>query len=159
MSVSVIDDAFPELNHVIAEGTKSYCWIYGHTSVGGETNLFFSTVDLLETNLRENLELLASRILHPDEYKLRRVYANGQVMGQEGVLHRDDGDKTALYYPLPWKSEWHGTTEFQNPDRMIEYKQDRLVIFDKQELHRGNPPSIPDILRITIAFKFDKVGN
>jgi len=158
MSVRIIDNAFPEINAAIAEGTDSFCWKYGHTSVGDGTNLFFSTTDLLHTNLRGNLEMLASRILNPNQYKLRRVYANGQVMGQDGVFHVDDGDMTALYYPLPWEPEWGGSTEFRNPDKTVEYIQDRLAIFDANHPHRGSAPTVPDRLRITIAFKFDRIS-
>jgi hypothetical protein len=59
-----------------------------------------------------------------------------------------------LYFPLEWVHEWGGTTHFklEDSETEIEYKQNRLLVFNSDVLHYGSGPAIDNILRISIAF-------
>ena len=87
-----------------------------------------------------------------------RILANGQVKGQNGNWHKDHGDKTVLYFPLEWVHEWGGTTrfKFEDAETEIEYKQNRLLVFNSNVLHYGSSPAIDNVLRISIAFNLRK---
>jgi hypothetical protein len=83
-----------------------------------------------------------------------RIIANGQVKGQNIDWHTDHGDKTVLYYPIAWKPEWGGSTYFRihDAEHEIQYRQNRLVVFDAGIWHYGCGPTIDNILRVSIAF-------
>ena len=45
------------------------------------------------------------------EYKLERIYFNGQWSGREGRLHNDQCDRTVLFYVSEYQYGWGGFTE------------------------------------------------
>jgi hypothetical protein len=74
-----------------------------------------------------------------------RAYINAHTHGIDGMIHSDDGDYTAIYYPLSeWDIEWEGGTCFYNKDKtdVIHYNAyvpNRLVVFDAKINHRAMP--------------------
>lgn len=74
-----------------------------------------------------------------------RAYINAHTHGIDGMIHSDDGDYTAIYYPLSeWDIEWEGGTCFYNKDKtdVIHYNAyvpNRLVVFDAKMNHRAMP--------------------
>jgi len=74
-----------------------------------------------------------------------RAYINAQTYATDGLIHCDDGNYTAIYYPLSeWNIEWEGGTCFYNKNKtdVIHYNAyipNRLVIFDANIPHRAMP--------------------
>jgi hypothetical protein len=86
---------------------------------------------------------------------LERGYVNLYPFGIGGDWHKDsvskDG-KTILFYPCDWKEEYGGATEFQYSGEKVEYKKNRLLIFDGILSHRSmTHRNIKN--RYTIAYK------
>tara|TARA_B100001996_G_scaffold285508_1_gene225784 strand:+ start:368 stop:895 length:528 start_codon:yes stop_codon:yes gene_type:complete len=97
------------------------------------------------------------------KYKLTRCYANGQTACQSGTPHTDDGDLTVLFYPSEWKHIYGGHLHFIKNNRIghvVEYIQNRLVIFPAHLLHyAGAPIKEYDGIRISVAFKLKEVNE
>ena len=75
--------------------------------------------------------------------------------GIGGDWHTDSdttNGKTILFYPCDWKEEYGGATEFQESGEKVEYKKNRLLIFDGSKSHRSAVHQNPKN-RYTIAFK------
>ena len=89
--------------------------------------------------------------------ELIRCYANGQTAGQHGVPHKDDGDVTVLYYPNQWQHYWGGHLHLMKDnmvDYIIEYKHNRLVMFDANVEHYSTAPVLSyGGLRMSVAWK------
>ena len=89
--------------------------------------------------------------------ELIRCYANGQTAGQHGVPHKDDGDITILYYPNQWQHYWGGHLHLMKDnmvDYIIEYKHNRLVMFDANVEHYSTAPVLSyGGLRMSVAWK------
>jgi hypothetical protein len=102
-------------------------------------------------------------------FKIERVYANGQTAGQSGVPHVDDGDWTFLYYP---NKEWHAILngalfflEKTSQDdsfsllqgeviKTVSYKSNRGVLFSSKILHYADAPERHyHGLRVSLAYK------
>ena len=98
--------------------------------------------------------------------KLVRYYSNSHTYGQDGYIHRDDGDLTVLYYPCQnWKTEWEGGTSFYNEEitdciKYVSYKFNRLIVFRANIPHRAMPVTRNCYeLRTSVVFKTDKDTN
>jgi hypothetical protein len=163
----VKDDFFKaDLCNLIAKGTEAYQWRYWRAVVDDSSDRR-SFVNLLWTNSSENnffymlWKLIQKEFPNLQECYCYRIIANGQVKGQNIEWHTDHGDKTALYYPTEWKPEWGGSTYFKIADAQqeIQYKQNRIVIFDANTLHYGSCPTVDNILRVSIAFNLRLKGN
>jgi hypothetical protein len=159
--IIVKDDFFKmDLANLIAKGTETYQWRYHHKSDVNDPdhNKFFVSylwTDSSEPNLFNVLwKLIQKEVPSVQDCDCWRVIANGQVKGQNGNWHRDHGHKTVLYYPTAWNREWGGSTFFEidNSKREVEYKRNRLVVFDSAIQHYGACPTIDNVLRISIAF-------
>ena len=92
-----------------------------------------------------------------------RVYANGQVFGQDGSFHQDNerpGTFTFLLYmnKVNDLDKWGGETQFKFYDDQLTVFQpetNSALLFDSTLWHRGLGPSRHiDEMRITIAWKF-----
>ena len=113
-----------------------------------------------------------------DGYK--RIYCNAHTHGVEPHIHKDDGDFTMIYYPyLNWETEWGGGTaifeeeendessplyaeEFKNLqiDKHVNYKGNRLIVFDEHLPHQAQPVSRQCYeLRTCVVFKCNISGN
>lgn len=99
-------------------------------------------------------------------FKIVRVYANGQTYGLDGSYHIDD-DKDNTYTFLIYLSDINsnnvnrcgGYTLFkQNDDvKCVEPLMNRAVLFKSNILHCGQAPTrMTNFLRITAAFKLEE---
>ena len=157
----VVKDEFfnPDVSSFIARGTEVYLWRYWRTVMDDPANNR-SFVSFLWTQSSEhNFFYMLWAMIQKEFPSLRncycsRIIANGQVKGQNIKWHTDHGDKTVLYFPVEWKPDWGGSTYFKigNCETEIQYKQNRLVVFDSNILHRGSGPTVDNILRVSIAF-------
>lgn len=160
-NILVKDDFFKDdLSNLIAKGTATYQWNYHHKSdVSDPTHNKFFVSHLWNESAGANFfsmlwTLIHKRVPPVSNYYCWRIIANGQVKGQNGNWHVDHGDKTLLYFPLTWRSDWGGSTHFKvhGEEKEITYRQNRLIVFDSDILHYGSCPSIDNVLRISIAF-------
>ncbi len=136
-----------------------------HASTTSQTlPYFFNSITIDENVKREEFVFLfriISSILEKEpEVKgknilLERGYVNLYPFGIGGDWHTDSGytnSRTILFYPSDWKKEYGGATEFQETGEKVEYKKNRLLMFDGTRPHRSaihhNPKN-----RYTIAYK------
>ena len=75
----------------------------------------------------------------------------------------ESGPKVLLYYPnLEWRREWGGETIFYTKDskeieRAVEYRSNRLVVFDGEQPHRvGAPTAHAPYFRFSLSMFFGK---
>ena len=97
--------------------------------------------------------------LDGDNYRLQRVYFNGQWNGREGTLHRDGCDFTSLIYMTDYEYGWGGFTEIMTkPEPTLIYPiPNRLVIFPGNIYHKAYSFAYQNCpLRISLAFKINK---
>lgn len=99
------------------------------------------------------------------QFKIDRVYANGQTHGLSGDLHQDHTEPnkyTFLMYMNPeWKVTWGGTTVFyidDNHSTGVMPKPNCGVLFPSNIWHAGLEPTRHcHELRITVAYKLELV--
>ena len=144
-------------------------WFYGNQS--GET---FSNIRWFGCDLSKNL-FFKEYLLHKIEnvtnskWECSRLYANGQTTLLNGEWHIDQAPPndtywTALLYVSDITREnvdiVKGHTEFKinNEIKSVEPLKNRLVIFKANISHRGLAPSIPEIFRVSLAWKLKKRG-
>jgi hypothetical protein len=158
--IEVRDDFFKaDLCNLIAKGTEAYQWRYWR-AIKDDPDDRRTFVSFLWSRPSEDnfFHLLWGLIQNGfpslQECDCYRIIANGQVKGQNIDWHTDHGDRTALYYPNAWKPEWGGSTFFKigDAEKEIQYKQNRLVVFDADISHYGCCPTVDNILRVSIAF-------
>jgi 2OG-Fe(II) oxygenase superfamily len=159
--IIVKDDFFTaDLANLVAKGTETFQWRYHHKSdVNNPTDNKFFVSHLWTHSSEHNLFHMLWKLIHNEvpsiqDYYCWRIIANGQVKGQNGNWHTDHGDKTVLYYPTAWNPEWGGSTYFKidNSEKEIQYKKNRLVVFDSAILHYGSCPTVENVFRVSIAF-------
>jgi hypothetical protein len=163
--IIVEDDFFKaDLASLVAKGTESYHWRYQNCSTNSATDNRFFVSYLWTPSCEHNLfyalwKLIRNKIPSVEDCDCWRIIANGQMKGQNGNWHTDHGDKTILYYPTTWNPEWGGSTYFKidGLKKEIQYKQNRLVIFDSVP-HYGSGPIVDNILRVSIAFNLRLKG-
>ena len=96
--------------------------------------------------------------LDKGDYKLDRVYFNGQWNGREGSLHSDNCDITALIYISSYHYGWGGFTEIMTEPEptLIHPIPNRLVIFPGNIYHKAYSLAYQKCpLRVSLAFKID----
>ena len=139
-------------------------WAIHYSHPKQKTPLFFNSIVLHKNIIQDEfaflLEIILSIIKDEPEIKgkviqLERGYINLYPYGIGGDWHIDSdttNGKTLLFYPYEWKEEYGGATEFQESGEIVEYKKNRLLIFNSELYHRAaihqNPKN-----RYTIAFK------
>ena len=130
------------------------------TSNAGEGELPFLYSDLTdESFFNSYLYDKVVEQLDGDNYRLQRVYFNGQWNGREGTLHRDGCDFTALIYMSTYEYGWGGFTEIMTePEPTLIYPiPNRLVIFPGNIYHKAYSFAYQNCpLRVTLAFKINK---
>ena len=157
----VLDKQFLDyINHTIF----SMKWKLHDSTPNQETPLFFNsgTIDPIvqKDEFIFLFEILLSIIESDPEIKgkhtsLERGYVNLYPYGIGGDWHIDSkftNSKTILFYPSDWKEEYGGATEFQESEEKVEYKKNRLLMFDGSKSHRSAVHQNPKN-RYTIAFK------
>ena len=100
-------------------------------------------------------------------FKLERVYLNRQVLGQDVTLHIDDSKPnvyTLLIYigdiTLENYDKAGGNLELKTKEiTRIEPFTKRAVLFKGYIPHKAYAPLVPDLTRISIAFKFTDTSN
>jgi len=149
-----------DLCHLIAKGTQAYQWRYNHKSdTDNPSHNKFFVSHLWNEESPDNFFCMLWRKIRKEvpfvgDCHCWRIIANGQVKGQDGNWHTDHGDKTVLYFPLEWLSDWGGSTYFKinDAETQIQYKQNQILAFDSCIPHYGSSPTVDNILRVSIAF-------
>jgi hypothetical protein len=94
-------------------------------------------------------------------FKLQRYALTGQTQSQQQTLHRDVSLSLTgcfrsylLYLNDKWDQAQGGSTDFIEQDQLKHQEwpePGKLVVFDSQCLHVGNPPIVPNTLRLTLV--------
>ena len=91
------------------------------------------------------------------DYKVSRVYFNGQWPGRDGSFHTDNCPRTALIYVRPYHPDWGGFTQIQKSKMEFEIImpfQNRLVIFPGDAQHKAYAFSGDQLpMRVSLAYK------
>jgi hypothetical protein len=158
----VKDDFFkPDISNFIAKGTDAYLWRYWTAVNHDRTNnrSFVSFLWLDSSSSESNFFYVLWTMIQKEFPNLQncycwRIIANGQVRGQNINWHTDHGENTALFFPIAWDPDWGGSTYFKigDAETEVEFKQNRLVVFDSNILHYGSGPTVDNVLRVSIAF-------
>jgi len=82
--------------------------------------------------------------------KFLRSYINCHPPKSSGQFHSDDGDMTLLFYPDKNEKD-KGGTEFEDGTK-VDYKSNRLIIFDSTILHKASN-NLSNEMRYSIAWK------
>ena len=168
----VLDKQFLDyINYTISQMK----WIPHASTPNQKTPLFFNSITL-DQNTRHEEYLFLFRIIvsiiekEPEvegkNILLERGYVNLYPFGIGGEYHTDSAEdpkagvlqKTILFYPSDWKEEYGGATEFQESGEKVEYKKNRLLMFDGTKPHRSAVHQNPKN-RYTIAFKTNIVDT
>lgn len=155
-------------NEYINDGT----WKYGHTSSSSTGfNTPFWHMDLMKHDfftkyLKDKIEKKLNK-----QFKLNRVYANGQTYGQDGSFHQDDlkiTSTTVCIYmtPLPSNNDdLNGYLYIKVPNNTkcitaIEPLYNRGVSFPSHYFHKGQAFNrYFQNMRICIAFKLEEIPS
>jgi hypothetical protein len=88
-----------------------------------------------------------------------RMHINVQHCFMDGDFHADAGDNTVLLMVTPTLLDNSGCFEIMennNNKKIINFVQNRLIIFPATWKHRGCAPAKKNVLRITLVFKTKK---
>jgi len=157
----VLDKQFLDyINHTIS----LMKWEIHYSLPNQKTPLFFNSITIDENTRYEEyiflFRIITSIIEKEPEVEgknilLERGYVNLYPFGIGGDWHTDSeftNSRTILFYPSDWKEEYGGATEFQESEEKVEYKKNRLLVFDGSLYHRSAAHQNPKN-RYTIAFK------
>jgi hypothetical protein len=128
---------------------------YLHGSTGKElTFLMAEITQEHEEVFNPLISIIMNNIREVDLNEILRVYVNLNPTGyiHSGRFHQDDGDITILYYPCNWDPDNGGGTLLKNGN-YIEYKKNRLVLFEAKEYHRALEHNDTSGFRYSIAIK------
>jgi hypothetical protein len=99
-----------------------------------------------------------------DKFIPYRYIINGQTEGQQGHPHSDFGRNLEnrstflAYLNQEWQPQWEGDTVFFH-NRSIKERErvtpasGLLIEYDSRIVHKGNPPVVPNVLRVTLAIQ------
>ena len=93
---------------------------------------------------------------------IRDRYVHLAPYGSTGPLHYDTAnldDLSFIFYPSPWDPKHEGSTLFKSEDgekQIVEYKQNRLVIFPGNMWHQGLYHSNPKHRFTVVYFTYTK---
>ena len=157
----VLDNQFLDyINHTIL----SMKWDLHYSTPNQKTPYFFNSITINQNVQRDEyiflFQIIVSIIGEEPEVKgknidLERGYVNLYPYGIGADWHTDnkyENSRTLLFYPSDWKEEYGGATEFQESGEKVEYKKNRLLIFDGSKYHRSAVHQNPKN-RYTIAYK------
>lgn len=164
--IKIIDNIFSDAEiEKINEFLSKPSWYFGHVSdsnseISRKKQFWFMEL-VNEPYFNDYLYSIIKHVANID-YKLARVYANGQTYGQDGSWHvdsLDDNQYTFVYYAnKTWETHWQGNTVFLDSETKQTYsifpKPNRGILFPGKILHYPESPSRDFYgLRTTIAFK------
>ena len=169
MNIKLFPAVFSRDHHdyIVARTLHSSNWYYGGHSNDNSGYRFWYMNLANDVVFSKDLMLRICELTETD-WRLDRVYANGQTHGQSGGMHQDtmgsDGSWfTFLYYVGPiWQSDWGGATVFHDRDtgaiQLIYPNPNTAVLFDASIWHQGQEPTRQcQELRVSVAWKLQKV--
>tara|TARA_R100000781_G_scaffold77752_1_gene48114 strand:+ start:1522 stop:1974 length:453 start_codon:yes stop_codon:yes gene_type:complete len=147
MNTKIFDDVLSnDLLNFIRREMELMRWEKGRSNQGIDSFFNCTTTSYLSHNFLFKLFLQKYSL----PYKLLRSYVNCYPPGIEGEFHCDDGDYTFLFYPDEVEKD-KGSTVFKDGTK-IEYKTNRLLIFNARLLHKA-AKNLSNEMRHTIAWK------
>lgn len=147
---------FPK-NSPLSEGTHKFFGATCYERIS-KFNIKNSAPDSLMAVLEYSLE----HLLKDTSFYLQRIDGNLQLIHQDGTFHKDfssgsENERTLLFFPMyKWNQDWGGEFEYVNSENEIEkipISPGKLIFIDSLIDHRGTAPLVPNIARISIAFR------
>ena len=130
---------------------------YGEFSKSVDDKRFFSLNFDFQDNLTKYLCMTVAETLKQQTGFLR-VYANIQFKDMHGSFHSDDGDNTVLVMISDTLDQGDGC--FVRGERSVDFVQNRCIIFNAKDDHKGLASTKEEKPRITLVFKTKKLdGN
>jgi hypothetical protein len=130
---------------------------YTGCSNDGESTTFFNR----DFDMKDILtEYLCRKVQETVDWGVgfQRVYANIQFTDMPGNWHVDDGTDTFLLMTSRTLEKGVGTFELETGEKS-DFIQNRLIRFNANVKHRGNPPNSNKDPRITITFKTERLSG
>lgn len=94
-------------------------------------------------------------------FEIMRYALTGQTQGQHQTFHRDVSQAQQgrfrtylLYLNSKWNPDQGGSTDFMLSDDTVSQEwpePGKLIEYDSKILHCGQPPTVPNVLRISLA--------
>jgi len=160
-----------EHDYVVARTLKGNAWEFNGVSED-EHALNFWFMNLINDVFFTDYMFNKIKTTTKKDFKILRVYANGQTYGLSGSYHQDitapiptneSAYKTLLYYVNPiWESKWGGSTLFCHNEEIYTqtFIPNNAILFDSTIHHVGLEPTRHcNNLRVTVAFKFQEKTN
>jgi hypothetical protein len=151
--------------HQVQNITMNGQWRFGTQSVNSGDGQLFWIMDLTKNEFFSDYLFNLIKMTTRRDFKLLRVYANGQTYGQNGDFHPDDTKPnrwTFLLYtnslPPTDMDIWGGETQFKLDKMITQAPIPNLgILFRSDVVHRGLGPSrLVRDLRVTVAWKLEE---
>lgn len=171
MNIQLFPGLLTQAQHhrVVTETVHGTGWQftgYSNTLSDQTVKFWYRKLDDEEFYRDQLLEVIQART--QQQFRVDRVYANGQTHGLSGEMHQDaigsDGSWfTFLYYVGPaWDAAWGGHTVFHDPTtgaiQTVFPTPNTGVLFDAGIWHQGQEPTrLCRELRVTIAWKLQRL--
>lgn len=168
MNIQQFPAVFTQEQHtyIVNRTVKNDRWYFGGYSNDPATTRFWY-MDLSSDPVFSQDLLAHITDLTGTQWRLDRVYANGQTHGLSGGMHQDTGGSdgswfTFLYYVGPvWQPDWGGATVFHDRDtgalQMYYPNPNSGILFDAAIWHQGQEPTRQcKELRVSVAWKLQR---
>ncbi len=149
--IRVYDDVLStDLLHFIQKEISTFSWQKhrGNTNNNEDEKLFFACDTTNYLSHHHLFDLFCKNFSLV--YKKLRSYVNCYPYQASSSFHSDDGDYTFLFYPDK-ETIGKGATIFKDKCK-VEYKTNRLIIFDARILHKAEK-NLSKQMRHSIAWK------
>lgn len=137
----------------LAEFLSDYLYMGIYYQNGARSNCDENKVSFLHGQVPNTdlMRYLVFKLNFIKPIQVLRIYTNLHYNNMGGDFHQDDGDTTFIYMPSKGLRNDEGHFEIKD-EPLVEYKFNRLVMFDAKKPHRGHRPK-QNIPRVTLAFK------
>jgi hypothetical protein len=126
---------------------------WGHRSGVNSSNYFYATHLEPDSHISNMIKYKLRHTINDFSFGIEQVYINIQHANMHSDMHYDtDSDITALWMVSP--NPENGGGQFEYEDGIIEYEQNRLIMFEGKSIsHKGVPFNNEVYPRITLAAK------
>jgi len=132
-----------------------YPHYFDHTPTDKDSNVFYNC-ELNHNDTLVKLLFYKARKTINKKLKLVRTHFNIQHPGMNGGWHTDSSQLSFVYMVTQTLKKKEGTFQIKidNKIKTIDFVKNRLIIFDSNLIHRGNPPLINDKRNVNARITF-----
>ena len=164
----IYDESNPSINRQWYFNKEDNAYKKGIVDLMHERELAFDMESLIPSAKKFMLKMKNKLDKYTNtNFKLERIYLNRRVYGQDGQIHRD-ADRPNYYTFLIYIGDITpenydkagGDLELKTKENTrIEPFTKRAVLFRGYIPHQAYAPLVPDVTRISMAFKFIDTSN